>query len=70
MIFSRNGYSQTESISERHKVPATGNMTGEEKRALQNLKKAEDVTIVPAKYKGKAIVVMAKSEYEQKCLFC
>ena len=40
-------------------------MTREEKNALHDLRRAEDVTIVPAD-KGKSIVVMDKEEYQDK----
>ena len=48
-----------------YKVPAVVNISKEEKRALDNLRKDEQVTIVPAD-KGRSVVVMDEDEYKQK----
>jgi len=47
------------------KLPAAVNVSREEKRALHNLRKDEQVTIVPAD-KGRSVVVMDKDEYKEK----
>ena len=46
-------------------LPATVNITREEKRALDDLTKNKEVTIVPAD-KGRSVVVMDKDEYQDK----
>ena len=47
------------------KVPAAVNIAREEKRALDNLRKGEQVTIAPAD-KGRSVVVMDNDEYKDK----
>ena len=47
------------------KLPAAVNVTREEERALDNLRKDEEVTIVPAD-KGRSVLVMDKDEYQEK----
>ena len=47
------------------KVPAAVNISREEERALNNLRKNEEVTIVPAD-KVRFVVVMDKHEYKEK----
>ena len=47
------------------KVPAAVNISREEKRALNNLRKDEQVTIVPAD-KGRSVVVIDMDEYKEK----
>ena len=46
-------------------MPAAVNISTEEKRASNNLRKDEQVTIVPAD-KGRSVVVMDKDEYKEK----
>lgn len=46
-------------------MPAAVNISTEEKRALNNLRKDEQVTIVPAD-KGRSVVVMDMDEYKEK----
>ena len=47
------------------KLPTAVNVTREEERALNNLRKDEEVTNVPAD-KGRPVVVMDKDEYQEK----
>ena len=47
------------------KVPATVNITKEQEKALQNLRRDETVKILPAD-KGRSIVVMDSDEYKEK----
>jgi len=46
-------------------LPAAVNISREEKRALDNLRKDDQVTIVPTD-KGRSVVVMDKDEYKEK----
>jgi len=46
-------------------VPAAVNIGREEKRALDNLRKDEQVTIVPAD-KGRSVVVMVRMNKKKK----
>ena len=52
-------------ILKNSKVPATVNITKEQEKALQNLRKDETVKILPAD-KGRSIVVMDSDEYKEK----
>ena len=45
--------------------PPKSNLTRDERQALKDLKKNEEITILPAD-KGKATVVMDKKDYEEK----
>ena len=45
--------------------PPKQNVTKEEGQAIKELKKADDITILPAD-KGKSTVILDKEEYEEK----
>jgi len=47
------------------KLPATVNITKKKERALNDLRKDEEVTVVSAD-KGRSVVVMDKDEYQEK----
>ena len=49
----------------RNSKPPKSNITREERKALQDLKKEESILILPAD-KGKATVLMEVSDYEEK----